>query len=397
MPHTSETPPATPRKKRRVARLLDRLRGKPLPRDVGRFGEPLRIVIVSDAAPPQVNGVVRTLQQLTQNLTAMGHEVTFITPDMFTTVPLPTYKEIRLALFPGRKIARMIREANPNAIHIATEGPLGLAARSFCLRKKIPFSTSFHTRFAEYLNARTGIPLSWGYAFLRRFHAKSTALMVATPSLQKELKERGFGEPVIWSRGVDTERYRPRPEFADAHPKGLARPVWLNVGRIAVEKNIEAFLDLDLPGSKMVVGEGPRLEHLKKKYPDAHFTGPLFGEELAEAYAGADVFVFPSKTDTFGLVLIEAMAAGTPVAGYPVQGPGDVLAFTPDGMKAGALDDDLKTACMAALRLNRDDARAYAMTFAWDACAKQFISNLALEEMPVEDAEAPRELAAATA
>lgn len=397
MPHTSETPPATPRKKRRVARLLDRLRGKPLPRDVGRFGEPLRIVIVSDAAPPQVNGVVRTLQQLTQNLTAMGHEVTFITPDMFTTVPLPTYKEIRLALFPGRKIARMIREANPNAIHIATEGPLGLAARSFCLRKKIPFSTSFHTRFAEYLNARTGIPLSWGYAFLRRFHAKSTALMVATPSLQKELKERGFGEPVIWSRGVDTERYRPRPEFADAHPKGLARPVWLNVGRIAVEKNIEAFLDLDLPGSKMVVGEGPRLEHLKKKYPDAHFTGPLFGEELAEAYAGADVFVFPSKTDTFGLVLIEAMATGTPVAGYPVQGPGDVLAFTPDGMKAGALDDDLKTSCMAALRLNREDARAYAMTFAWDACAKQFISNLALEEMPVEDTETSRELAAATA
>ena len=380
-----------------MARLLGRLRGKPLPRDVGRFSEPLRIVIVSDAAPPQVNGVVRTLQQLTQNLTAMGHEVTFITPDMFRTVPLPTYKEIRLALFPGAKIARMIRDANPNAIHIATEGPLGLAARSFCLRKKIPFSTSFHTRFAEYLNARTGIPLSWGYAFLRRFHAKSTALMVATPSLQKELKERGFGDPVIWSRGVDTERYRPRPDFADAHPKGLARPVWLNVGRIAVEKNIEAFLDLDLPGSKMVVGEGPRLDYLKKKYPEAHFTGPLFGEELAEAYAGADVFVFPSRTDTFGLVLIEAMAAGTPVAGYPVQGPGDVLAFGAGGMKAGALDEDLKTACMAALRLSRDDARAYAMTFAWDACAKQFISNLALEEMPVEDAEAPRELAAATA
>jgi glycosyltransferase involved in cell wall biosynthesis len=380
-----------------VARLLDRLRGRPLPRDVGRFSEPLRIVIVSDAAPPQVNGVVRTLQQLTQNLTAMGHEVTFITPDMFRTVPLPTYKEIRLALFPGAKIARIIREANPNAIHIATEGPLGLAARSFCLRKKIPFSTSFHTRFAEYLNARTGIPLSWGYAFLRRFHAKSTALMVATPSLQKELKERGFGDPVIWSRGVDTELYRPRPELADAHPKGLARPVWLNVGRIAVEKNIEAFLDLGLPGSKMVVGEGPRLEYLKKKYPDAHFTGPLFGEELAEAYAASDVFVFPSRTDTFGLVLIEAMATGTPVAGYPVQGPGDVLAFGAGGMKAGALDEDLKTACMAALRLNREDARAYAMTFAWDACAKQFISNLALEEMPVEDAEAPRELAAATA
>ncbi|MDP1628531.1 glycosyltransferase family 1 protein [Parvibaculum sp.] len=374
-----------PGRRRRVARLLGRLRGKPLPRDVGRFSEKLRIVIVSDAAPPQVNGVVRTLQQLTQNLTAMGHEVTFITPDMFTTVPLPTYKEIRLALFPGRKIARMIREANPNAIHIATEGPLGLAARAFCIRKNIPFSTSFHTRFAEYLNARTGIPLSWGYAFLRRFHAKATALMVATPSLQAELRERGFGEPVIWSRGVDTALYRPRPEFADAHPMGLARPVWLNVGRIAVEKNIEAFLDLDLPGTKMVVGEGPRLEYLKKRYPQAHFTGPLFGEELAEAYAAADVFVFPSRTDTFGLVLIEAMATGTPVAGYPVQGPGDVLAFTPDGMKAGALDEDLKTACMNALRLNRDDARAYAMTFAWEACAKQFIVNLALEEMPVEE------------
>lgn len=356
-----------------------------MPRDVGRFRETLRIVIVSDAAPPQVNGVVRTLQQLTQHLKGMGHEVTLITPDMFTTVPMPTYKEIRLALFPGRKIARMIREANPNAIHIATEGPLGLAARAFCIRKKIPFSTSFHTRFAEYLNARTGIPLSWGYAFLRRFHAKASALMVATPSLQAELRERGFGEPVIWSRGVDTDLYKPRPDLMDAHPKGLARPVWLNVGRVAVEKNIEAFLELDLPGTKMIVGEGPRLEHLKKRYAQAHFTGPLFGAELAEAYAAADVFVFPSKTDTFGLVLIEAMAAGTPVAGYPVQGPGDVLAFTADGIKAGALDEDLKTACMKALRLNRDDARAYAMNFAWKACAKQFIVNLALEEMPVEE------------
>lgn len=374
--------PLAPRKKRRVARLLSRLRGQPLPKDVGRFSEPLRIVIVSDAAPPQVNGVVRTLQQLTQHLEGMGHEVTFITPDLFRTVPLPTYREIRLALFPGARIARIIREANPNAIHIATEGPLGLAARRFCLRKGIPFSTSFHTRFAEYLNARTGIPLSWGYAFLRRFHAKSTALMVATPSLQAELRTRGFGEPVIWSRGVDVERYRPREDLQDAHPQALARPVWLNVGRVAVEKNLEAFLDLDLPGTKMVVGEGPRLEHLKKRYPDAYFAGPLFGEELAAAYAAADVFVFPSKTDTFGLVLIEAMAAGTPVAGYPVQGPADVLAFTPDGARAGIVDEDLKTACMKALRLDRADARAYAMNFSWDACARQFISNLALEAMP---------------
>lgn len=385
MSHETQTlAPLAPRRTRRIARLLGRLRGRPLPKDVGRFSEPLRIVIVSDAAPPQVNGVVRTLQQLTANLKGMGHEVTFITPDLFTTMPMPTYPEIRLALFPGRKIARLIRDANPNAIHIATEGPLGIAARRFCVRKGIPFSTSFHTRFAEYLNARTGIPLSWGYTFLRRFHAKATALMVATPSLQAELKERGFGEPVIWSRGVNTELYRPRPDLMDAHPQALARPVFLNVGRVAVEKNIDAFLELDLPGSKMIVGDGPRLEHLKKKFPDAHFAGPLFGEELAAAYAAADVFVFPSKTDTFGLVLIEAMAAGTPVAGYPVQGPGDVLAFTPDGMKAGALDDDLKAACMKALELKRDDARAYAMTFAWDACAKQFITNLALEEMPDE-------------
>lgn len=397
MPHESQAlAPIAPRRSRRVARLLGRLRGRPLPKDVGRFCEPLRIVIVSDAAPPQVNGVVRTLQQLTSNLKAAGHEVTFITPDLFVTVPLPTYKEIRLALFPGRKIARMIREANPNAIHIATEGPLGLAARRFCVKKNIPFSTSFHTRFAEYLNARTGIPVSWGYAFLRRFHAKATALMVATPSLQTELKERGFGEPVIWSRGVDTALYRPRPELMEAHPQGLARPVWLNVGRVAVEKNIDAFLELDLPGSKMVVGDGPRLDHLKRKFPDAHFAGPLFGEELAKAYAAADVFVFPSKTDTFGLVLIEAMASGTPVAGYPVQGPGDVLAFTSDGMKAGALDADLKTACLNALKLNREDARAYAMNFAWDACAKQFITNLALEEAP-DDAvtPAPQQTAAA--
>ncbi|MCF8470065.1 MAG: glycosyltransferase family 1 protein [Parvibaculum sp.] len=353
----------------------------------------MRIVIVSDAAPPQINGVVRTLQQLTQHLSTMGHDVTFITPDMFRTVALPTYKEIRLALFPGAKIARMIREANPNAIHIATEGPLGLAARRFCVRNKIPFSTSFHTRFAEYLNARTGIPLSWGYAFLRRFHAKASALMVATPSLQKELKARGFGDPVIWSRGVDTVLYRPRPDLADAHPEGLARPVWLNVGRIAVEKNIEAFLELDLPGTKMVVGEGPRLEYLQKRFPEAHFTGPLFGEELAQAYAGADAFVFPSRTDTFGLVLIEAMATGTPVAGYPVQGPGDVLTFTPGGMKAGALDDDLKTACMTALKLSREDARAYAMNFAWDACARQFIINLALEEMPGAEEDEEKEAA----
>ena len=336
----------------------------------------LRIVIVSDAAPPQVNGVVRTLGELKRNLTLMGHEIVSITPDLFHTVPLPTYKEIRLALFPARKIARMIEKANPHAIHIATEGPLGLAARNYCVKRGLPFSTSFHTRFGEYLHARTGFPLSWSYAFLRWFHSGASSVMVATPSLQTELEERGFGTPQIWSRGVDTELFRPRPELAGDHYLGLRRPVWLYVGRVAVEKNIEAFLDLDLPGSKMVVGEGPRLEHLRKRYPDVHFAGPLFGEELAKSYAAADCFVFPSKTDTFGLVLIEALASGTPVAAYPVQGPLDVIGDAP----VGSLDNDLRAACLKAVEVAPEVCRDFALNFSWAACTRQFLTNLALEK-----------------
>jgi len=361
---------------RRAVRLLGRLRGKPMPKDVGRFSTPLKIVIISDAAPPQVNGVVRTLQQLMTHLTQMGHEVTFIGPEHFTSIPMPSYPEIRLALFPGRKIARLIKQADPNAIHIATEGPLGLAARNFCVRRGLPFSTSFHTRFAEYLNARTGAPLSWGYGFLRWFHAKAAAIMVSTVSLQKELQGRGFGTPSIWSRGVDTELYRPRPDLQGEHYLGLQRPVWLYVGRVAVEKNIDEFLELDLPGTKMVVGDGPRLDYLQRKYKSAHFTGALFGEELAQAYAAADCFVFPSRTDTFGLVLIEALAAGTPVAAYPVQGPLDVIGDAP----AGCLDEDLRKACLSALKISRQNARDYALSFSWQACSRQFIGNLALEE-----------------
>ncbi|MBI1260898.1 MAG: glycosyltransferase [Rhizobiales bacterium] len=345
-------------------------------RDVGRDAEQLKIVIVSDAAPPQVNGVVRTLEQLKENLTAMGHEVVSITPDQFITVPMPTYREIRLALFPARKLAKMINAANPNAIHIATEGPLGLTARRFCINRGIPFSTSFHTRFAEYLTARTGLPLSLGYALLRWFHAKSAALMVATRSLQTELEGRGFGRPVIWSRGVDTKYFVPRPDLQGEHYLGLPRPVWLYVGRVAVEKNIEAFLDADLPGTKMVVGEGPRLEHLRRTHPEACFTGALFGEALAKAYAAADCFVFPSKTDTFGLVMIEALACGTPVAAYPVQGPLDVIGEA----KVGCLDEDLATACLKAIDTPRENCREFAQNFAWEACTRQFITNLALEE-----------------
>jgi glycosyltransferase involved in cell wall biosynthesis len=353
---------------------------------LGRDAERLRVVIVTDAAPPQVNGVVRTLGELRRNLTLMGHEVISITPDLFRTVPLPTYKEIRLALFPGRKIARMIEKANPHAIHIATEGPLGLAARSYCVKRGLPFSTSFHTRFGEYLHARTGFPLSWSYGFLRWFHKRATSIMVATPSLQAELEERGFGKPVIWSRGVDTELFHPRPELQGEHYLGLARPVWLYVGRVAIEKNIDAFLDLDLPGTKMVVGEGPRFEHLKKRYPKAHFTGPLFGEELARSYAAADCFVFPSKTDTFGLVLIEALASGTPVAGYPVQGPLDVIGAAP----VGALDTDLRAACLRAVEVAPDVCRDFALGFSWAACTRQFLANLALQEEPEADLSAPQ-------
>lgn len=341
------------------------------------YAEPrLRIVIVSDAAPPQVNGVVRTLGELKRHLIAMGHEVISITPDRFVTVPMPTYPEIRLALFPGRRLARMIEAANPNAIHIATEGPLGLAARNYCLKRRLPFSTSFHTRFGEYLHARTGFPLRWSYAFLRWFHSRATTIMVATKSLQAELEERGFGRPSIWSRGVDTELFRPRPELQGEHYLSLARPVYLYVGRVAVEKNIDAFLEADLPGTKMIVGEGPRFEHLRKRFPDAHFAGALFGEDLAKAYAAADCFVFPSRTDTFGLVLIEALASGTPVAAYPVQGPLDVIGADP----AAVLDEDLRAACLRAVNIHRSEARDFALGFSWEACTRQFLSNLALEE-----------------
>lgn len=376
-----------PKRMRRARKLLNRLRGRPLPRDVGRFSERLKIVIVSDAAHPQVNGVVRTLQQLRESLTEMGHDVVMIKPNDFITIPMPTYPEIRLAVFPWRKVGRLIKEANPNAIHIATEGPLGLAARSFCVNRGIPFSTSFHTRFAEYLTARTGIPLSWGYRFLRWFHRPATGLMVATPSLQRELEERGFGTPVIWSRGVDLDRYQVRPDLHGEHYLGIERPVWLNVGRVAVEKNIEAFLALDLPGTKMVVGDGPLLETLKRRHPETTFTGALFGDDLAKAYAAADCFVFPSRTDTFGLVLIEALASGTPVAAYPVQGPADVIGDAP----VGCLDQDLAVACRAALGTPRDRCRDYALGFSWEACARQFITNLALEEAIAEDCETAAE------
>lgn len=303
----------------------------------------------------------------------MGHIVEVIGPDRFRTLPCPSYPEIRLALWPRRRLASMIAAFGPDCLHIATEGPIGLAARAWAIRHRMRFTTAFHTRFAEYLHARTGVPLRLSYSWLRRFHGAASGTMVATPSLRADLYERGFRNIRAWSRGVDLALFTPlsREDF------GLPRPIFLYVGRIAVEKNISAFLDLDLPGSKVVVGDGPQLPALRRRYADVHFTGPKFGAALSRAYAGADVFVFPSRTDTFGLVLLEALACGTPVAAYPVTGPLDVLT----NPSVGQMDVDLGAAALRALHGDRAACRAHAETFSWRVSAEAFLQHLeALDE-----------------
>jgi glycosyltransferase involved in cell wall biosynthesis len=328
----------------------------------------MRIAIVTDAWLPQVNGVVRTLDTVRAKLAEAGHELLMIGPDRFRTLPCPTYPEIRLALLPARAVAALLDGFAPDAIHIATEGPLGMATRRYCLKRGLHFTTSFHTKFAEYVHARARLPVTWTYAWLRRFHAASARVMVATPSLEAELMQHGFARLARWSRGVDTELFRPRTPALE-----LPRPVWLYVGRVAVEKNIGAFLALPLEGTKLVVGDGPQLAQLKRRHPEVHFAGSQQGEALARHYAAADVFVFPSRTDTFGLVLLEALASGVPVAAYPVTGPRDVI----DGAPVGCLDEDLATAARGALALPRDACRAHALKFSWDASAQQFLTNLA--------------------
>ena len=339
---------------------------KPLPAEpsVGQ-----RILIVTDAWEPQVNGVVRTLRTVAQELRALGHVVEVVGPDRFRTVPCPTYASIRLAVLPRRRLERLIEGFHPDALHISTEGPLGLSARSWALRRKLRFTTAFHTRFPEYLHARIGLPPRLPYALLRHFHGASSGLMVATASLQRDLIAHGFRNIRPWSRGVDLDLFRPEPR----HDWGLPEPVFLYVGRVAVEKNIRAFLDLDLPGSKVVVGDGPQLTDLRRRYPAVQFAGELHGEALAHAYAGADVFVFPSLTDTFGLVLLEALACGTPVAAFPVTGPLDVLEGAEN---VGALDHDLRAACLRALKGDRAACRVHAERFSWRACAERFLTNL---------------------
>jgi glycosyltransferase involved in cell wall biosynthesis len=331
--------------------------------------QPWRLLVVTDAWAPQVNGVVRTLEILGRDLAAMGHEVRYATPEGRFTMALPTYPEIRLAVFPRKSLERMIDEFQPTAIHIATEGPLGWSARGICVKRNIPFTTSFHTRFPEYVNERfPSVSERLVYRWLKRFHGPAKAVMVATHTLEEELKAHGFDNVRIWSRGVDVDMFHP---IADASLP-FARPIWLYVGRVAVEKNIEAFLSLDLPGTKVVIGDGPARAQLERQYPTAQFLGPKVGHDLVRHYAGSDVFVFPSRTDTFGLVLLEALACGVPVAAFPVPGPLDVIGDAP----VGALDDDLAAACRRALDIPRESARAFALTRSWRACTEQFLSNL---------------------
>ena len=337
----------------------------------------MTIAMVSDAWAPQVNGVVRTLQEVTSALASSGRRVATITPDLFRSVPCPTYPEIRLALWPAggpHGVAARLDELAPDAVHIATEGPLGLVARAHCRRRGWRFTTAYHTKFPEYVAARFGVPLRCTYALMRRFHAPSSGIMVATETVRRELRAHGFRNLVPWTRGVDTARFRPRAgEEALPAALDLPRPVFLTVGRVAVEKNVRAFLDLDLPGSKLVVGDGPALPALRRAYPHVHFAGRREGEDLARHYAAADAFVFPSRTDTFGLVLLEALASGLPVAAYPVPGPLDVIG--PES-GVGILDEDLRRAALAALAIPREACRGHAMRFAWSACAAQFLENL---------------------
>jgi glycosyltransferase involved in cell wall biosynthesis len=329
----------------------------------------MKIVVATDAWG-QTNGVVFAYQRIAEPVREFGAELGFVTPDGFRSAPLPTYPGIRLALATPAEVGRRIEALGADHVHIATEGPIGWATRRFCVRRGLPFTTSYHTRFPEYVRARIpGAPLGWSYAYLRRFHAPAERVLVPTLSMKRELERRGFANVALWTRGVDHTLFRPRASSI----LDLPRPIFLNVGRVAVEKNLEAFLELDLPGSKVIVGDGPALRGLRRAYPHAHYLGEKFGLELAEIFASADVFVFPSRTDTFGVVLIEALASGLPVAAFPVTGPLDVIADTP----AGALDRDLRRACLAALALSPDDARERSLEFTWRESARQFVEHVA--------------------
>ncbi len=329
----------------------------------------MKILTVTDAWHPQVNGVVRTIEATNRELLRAGHEAQVIGPNAFATVPCPGYGEIRLSLLPYRRLARLIVQAGPDAVHIATEGPLGAAARRYCLRHGLAFTTAYHTRFPQYLKAMYGVPETWVYRFLRWFHRPAYALLTPTAHVEEELANWGIRNVARWTRGVDLDVFQP---VASPSPfvTGLPRPVFLCVGRVSVEKNIDAYLSLDLPGTKMVAGVGPALEMLRKRHPEVHFLGVLDRAALAQLYSSVDVFVFPSRTDTFGLVMLEALACGTPVAAFPVQGPLDVVG----GSGVAVLDENLRTATLGALRIDREACRRYAQDFSWEAATRQFIA-----------------------
>lgn len=328
----------------------------------------MNIALITDAWQPQVNGVVRTWQQVIARIEADGHTVTVIHPGLFRTFCAPKYPEINLAILPGRRVRHMLDELEPDAIHIATEGPLGIAARRYCARRRLPFTTSYHTKFPQYLKSYFRIPESWTYRFMRWFHNPAGTTLVPTQSCVDELVDHGLTGLLTWSRGVDVQQFKPEPRDALEH---LPRPVFLYAGRVAVEKNIEAFLKLDLPGSKVVVGDGPIREELAKQYPSVYWAGYQFGDDLARHYASADVFVFPSRTDTFGVVMLEAGACGLPVAAYPVTGPIDVVR---QGI-TGVLDDDLRAACLGAAELDRRDCIAFARMCTWERTAGTALSS----------------------
>ena len=334
----------------------------------------MKILIATDAWHPQINGVVRSLQQMSTELTKMGIEVRFITPQMYKTVPLPSYPEIRLSLVSQKSIAKHIADFAPDHIHIATEGPIGFQTRSVCVKTSYVFTTSYHTRFPEYISARFPIPEWLSYACLRRFHNAGRGVMVATKTMRDELEAKGFKNIMSWSRGVDSALYHPQDRETMDIPElaGLQRPFFLYVGRVSVEKNLDAFLSLDLPGTKIIVGDGPSKHTLEKQYPQAKFLGVKQGQQLAQTYALSDVFVFPSLTDTFGIVLLEALACGTPVAAFPVTGPIDAL----EGADIGVLNADLKIAALSALSKPRAKCREFALTKSWRKSAEQFLKNV---------------------
>lgn len=337
----------------------------------------LKIAIITDAWAPQVNGVVRTLSAVTERLRTLGHEVLVISPDQYASIPCPSYPEIRLALATRHGVGARLDQFAPDALHIATEGPLGIAARRFCLDHGYPFTTAYHTQFPDYLARRTGLPASVFWPFIRWFHAPAAAILVSTETVREQLRGQGLHQVLHWGRGVDLDCFTPSAPppalYAD-----LPGPIQLYVGRVAVEKNIEAFLASDHPGTKVVVGDGPARDALARAYPNAHFVGAQSGEALAGYYAGADVFVFPSRTDTFGLVMIEAMACGTPVAAFPVSGPLDVLS-----PQSGVMDEDLTQAIAGALQLDRSGCTAAGRSFTWEASTRQFLNALVPISGPV--------------